>query len=120
MACASSELLRACFIFAASMQFMHICCNSHTFFRGARNVAIYASWEPKKTESWAASQKNRISSPGDNGDDSDNGDHCGQRDDSEGSVGDLNLFSQQKSTAIWKVVTSRSYLPVLANEMLSL
>ena len=54
------------------------------------------------------------------GDDSDYGDHGGQRDDSEGSVGDLNLFSQQKSTAIWKVVTSRSYLPVLANEMLSL
>ena len=25
----------------------------------------------------------------------------------------VDLFSQQKSTAIWKVVTSRSYLPVL-------
>ena len=25
----------------------------------------------------------------------------------------VDLFSQQKRTAIWKVVTSRSYLPVL-------
>ena len=44
-------------IYAHLLQFTH-------FFRGARNVAIYAFWEPKKTESWVASQKNRISSPG--------------------------------------------------------
>ena len=34
-------------IFAASMQFMHICLQFTHFFCGARNVAIYAFWEPK-------------------------------------------------------------------------
>ena len=35
-------------IFAASMQFMHICLQFTHFFCGARNVAIYAFCEPKK------------------------------------------------------------------------
>ena len=46
-------------IYAHLLQFTH-------FFCGARNVAIYAFWEPKKTESCAVSQKNRISSPAPN------------------------------------------------------
>ena len=42
-------------IYAHLLQFTH-------FFCGARNVEIYAFWEPKNLETWVASQKNIISS----------------------------------------------------------
>ena len=51
-------------IFAASMHFMHICLRFTHFFlwcTKCRNLRVLGA---KKTESWVASQKNRISSPG--------------------------------------------------------
>ena len=44
-------------IYAYLSRFTHFCLN-------VGNVAIYAFWEPKQCETWAASQKNIISSPG--------------------------------------------------------
>ena len=51
------------FIFAASMQFMHICCNSRTFFVVHEMSRFMRFGSQKKIESWVASQKKQNSQP---------------------------------------------------------
>ena len=52
-----------CLIFATSMQFMHICLQFTHFFLWCTKCRDLFVLGAKKTESWVASQKNRISSP---------------------------------------------------------